>query len=92
MSDYRPTTEEVRDAYVVGMVHDCYWEGDVKLTPDGVYEANRFNAWLTEYTRVKQAEALEEAASSPIPREALTNGTRAWLRTCAAEYRKAVES
>lgn len=38
------------------------------------------------------AEALEEAASSPIPREALTNGTRTWLRARAAEYRKAVQS
>lgn len=34
------------------------------------------------------AEAQVEAASSPIPREALTNSTRAWLRTRAAEYRK----
>ena len=40
--------------------------------------------------REAKAEALEEAASSPIPREALTNGTRTWLRACAAEHRKAV--
>lgn len=37
---------------------------------------------------LEASEALEEAASSPIPREALTSGTRAWLRARAAEYRK----
>lgn len=35
MTDYTPTTEEVRDAYVVGMEHDCYPDNQRKLTGHG---------------------------------------------------------
>ena len=67
MSEYVPTTKEVRDAYVVGMEHDCYYEGDVKLTPDGVYEANRFNAWLAAH----DAEVAARQIDAPSVREAI---------------------
>lgn len=62
MSEYTPTTAEVRDAYIEGVEHDCYYEGDVKATPDGIYEGERFDRWLAEVERAAAEKALAEAA------------------------------
>lgn len=50
--------------------------------------AESYDRMIVEVEREAAARALEEAASSPIPREALTSGTRTWLRARAAEIRK----
>lgn len=83
MREYVPTTGQVRG----------FWASDGKHQPaaksyDYIEAADEFDRWLAKHDRDVKAEALEEAASSPIPREVLTNGTRAWLRARAAEYRK----
>ena len=93
MSEYVPTADDVRDRYAdarVGVGEWTRFDESVKRAVEDAYA--EFDAWLAAHDAEVAAKALEEAASSPIPREALTNGTRTWLRARAAEYRKAVQS
>lgn len=53
MSDYVPTTEQVRAWFI----DPTPWANPDRAGVD-------FDDWLAGYTRVKQAEALEEAAQS----------------------------
>ena len=76
MSDYTPTTDEVRDAAT-----QC---------PDGIPDAE-FDRWFNAHDREVRAQALREAASAPIPRAALNarnNGLRQWLRNRADQITK----
>lgn len=85
MSEYVPTTENIRQtfAYIqAGLDDDDGYPFVMHV------HVEVFDRWLAEVERAAAARALEEAASSPIPREVLTNGTRDWLRARAAEYRK----
>ena len=81
-----PSTEGMRNVYASVQALG------IRSGPPGAIEYNhgkaKFDAWLAAIEREAAAKALEDAASSPIPREALTNGTRPWLRARAAEYKK----
>lgn len=94
-SDYTPTvwafaaelyaydTQDEQCGYVREEKRDEYLERALFLTlcePMAAHDA--------EVARAAKAEALEEAASSPVPRGAMTNFTRHWLRARAAKYRK----
>lgn len=69
MSDHIPTTEFIREAANVnGSIGVSYSE---------------FDHWMEAHDREVAAKALRDAAGSPIPREALATGTRAWLRARA---------
>lgn len=56
MSEFVPTTEEVRRCY--GDIH-CSDLNAGSLESHECPEEAEFDRWLTEYTRVKQAEAWE---------------------------------
>ena len=90
MSDYTPTTEQVRK----------YWLG--KWAPSDNLDA-QFDRWLAEVERAAAARALEDAADEIfVPHnenrdmsDAFHRGADAVydaLRARAAEYRKAVQS
>ena len=85
MSEYVPTTKEVRSDYQWG-VHACGCCAERR--PEDV---EAFDRWLAAHDAEVAATALEEMAASAIPRKALANDTRKWLRERAAEYRKAVQ-
>lgn len=53
MSDYIPTTEEVRMAYEIDP-ENPFFSSAAECTGD------EFDRWLEEYTRKKQAQAWEE--------------------------------
>ncbi|GAA1323230.1 hypothetical protein ACFSWE_15615 [Leucobacter albus] len=59
MSEHTPTTDVVRAGYVEGVEHDCYYEGDVKTTPDGLYGGEMFDRWLAEVERAAAEKAYE---------------------------------
>ena len=104
MSEYPPTVDQVRDAYIEGVEHDCYYEGDVKTTPDGIYEGERFDRWLAKrdaeverraagkaLLRVadsNQAEAFDTAVDLSRIRGPLFVSVRTWLTRVATEYRR----
>lgn len=83
------TDEEVQNAYVDGVLHDCYYEGDVKLTPDGLVTAEEFREWKAEVERAAAARALDLAADQWRYHWG-SNGeeTELWLRARAAEIRE----
>ena len=58
MTDYTPTTAEVRGDYA----HFQVPGGTDPVTGEFAEGLAEFDRWLAEYTRVKQAEALEEFA------------------------------
>jgi len=49
MSENSPTTDEVLDAYARWENHDCYYEDDVLLTPDGQLDRLRADRWLAKH-------------------------------------------
>ena len=61
MSEYTPTTEEVRDSLVYLNKYYARQRADVDVDLLVVESetAAQFDRWLAEYTRVKQAEAWE---------------------------------
>lgn len=61
---HTPTTGQVRKSYVEGVEHDCYYEGDVTTTPDGVYVGEVFDRWHAEEIRKAKEEAWEEGANT----------------------------
>jgi len=61
MSENTPTTDEVLDAYARWENHDCYYEGDPLLTPDGQLDRRRADRWLAQHDAEVKAQALREA-------------------------------
>lgn len=64
MSDYVPTTDEVRDSLVYLNKYYAKQYGDVDLLVVGSETAAQFDRWLAEVEREAAARALEEAARS----------------------------
>ena len=70
MSDYTPTTDEVRDRYAWG-------RSDVEYGPDAEAEAE-FNQWLAEHdatVRADYEEAVRERIAQEIEERAPSPGT-----------------
>ena len=85
MSDYTPTKEDLRELALYGALTASN-EADQDLD-EAEFQA-QLDRTFAAIEREAAARALSEAASSPIPREALANGTRAWLRARAVEIRE----
>lgn len=85
MADENGTPSDPR---TISDMEFIYVAGAVRLGARPTVARDEFRAGIVEVERAAAARALEEAASSPIPREALTNGTRTWLRARAAEMRE----
>ena len=91
---------EVQPAYSQARPHDCYdiYEvgGDGLGIPglDNLDHAtarlivDAHNRWLAAHDREVAAQALRDAAGSAIPRKALAQGTRDWLRARADQIEK----
>ena len=75
MSD-DPQLEDVREWYIAGRRTHNPFASDARLI-------ERFDTWLAEHDREVAAQALRDAAGSAIPRRALAQGTRDWLRAHA---------
>lgn len=78
MSDYTPTTEDVRNAYADWMAD---WDA----------RAADFDRWLAVYTAEKQAEALEQAAREmhePVAQYLHRESCTHWLRAEAQRLRE----
>ena len=75
MSD-DPQLEDVREWYIAGRRTHNPFASDAALV-------ERFDTWLAEHDREVAAQALRDAAGSAIPRRALAQGTRDWLRAHA---------
>ena len=83
MSKYTPTTEYVRDFYAKFTPSIL-----IDRRPNGYERAEaEFDRWLAEHDREVAAGALRDAAGSAIPRKALAQGTRDWLRARADQIK-----
>ena len=85
MSDYTPTTEEVRMAYGDARCVDP----DAPAHSRGCPQAEEFDQWLAEHDRQVKAEALEAAADAA--RRLIANkqgGFSHWLRDRASKIRE----
>ena len=84
MTDYTPTTSEVRDVWAAWSDYGGLTNRPRSGTSDDRYA--EFDRWLAARDVEVRAQALREAASAPIPRAALNtrnNGLRQWLRARA---------
>ena len=86
MSD-DPQLEDVREWYIAGRrTHNPFASDAALVESFDTWRAalvERYDTWLAEHDREVAAQALRDAAGSGIPRRALAQGTRDWLRARA---------
>lgn len=83
--EYVPSDTDVRSVWVVHE-RDCGW------APHPGDPSAEFDRFIARVRREAKAEALREAASAPIPRDALASQTRGWLRTRAYQIETGEQS
>jgi len=85
VSEYTPTTEDVRDAYPLGRILPAFYDPDYGPTIER--REREFDRWLAEHDRTVIAAYLDKLAE-----ELVTAGwarpAREWLRSKARELRE----